>query len=130
MPDKKGPGRFTLHFNIEEPRQGAVVNILNRQGRKKAQFITDAILHYMNWPESPSVETSSAQVDEEWVKRIVRSFLQEQTPHTPQSPAPAPAEGLGLAADIPAADTVTDTGPFGEHELAAIAKTIAAFGQR
>lgn len=130
MPDKKDPGRFTLHFNIEEPRQGAVVNILNRQGRKKAQFITDAILHYMNWPESPSVETSPAQVDEERVKQIVRSLLQEQTSHTPQPPAPSPAEGLNLTEDIPSADTVTGAGPFGEQELAAIAKTIAAFGQR
>lgn len=129
MPDKKSPGRFTLQFNIEDPRQNAAVNILNRQGRSKAQFITDAILHYMNFPENPSTEVLSAKVDEDRVKQIVRSLLQEQTSHTSPPPSPTPSEDRDLAESVLAAETVPGTSPFGEHELAAIAKTIAAFGQ-
>ncbi len=124
MADKKSPGRFTLNFNVEDPKQLAVVNILNRQGRTKAQFITEAILHYMNCPESPAIDIPSPQMDEERIRQIVRALLKEQTPPGPQVSipvTPAPAEGTPASVDI-AGDT-----PFDENQLAAIAKTMAAF---
>lgn len=124
MADKKSPGRFTLNFNVEDPKQLAVVNILNRQGRTKAQFITDAILHYMNCPESPAIELPSPQIDEERIKQIVCSLLQEQVSPRPQVSTPVtpvPAEGAPASIDI-AGDS-----PFDENQLAAIAKTMAAF---
>jgi len=124
MADKKSPGRFTLNFNVEDPKQLAVVNILNRQGRTKAQFITDAILHYMNCPESPAVDIPPLQMDEERIKQIVRSLLQEQVSPRPQvstSVTPIPAEGAPASIDI-AGDN-----PFDKNQLAAIAKTMAAF---
>ena len=40
---KKDPGKFTIRFNVADPQQ-AVVELLNRQGRYKAQFITSAVL--------------------------------------------------------------------------------------
>lgn len=46
MGDKKDPGKFTIRFNTADPQQQAVVDILNRQGRYKAQFITNAVLFY------------------------------------------------------------------------------------
>ena len=46
MADKKDPGKFTIRFNIEDPQQLMVVGWLNRQGRYKAQFITNAVLYY------------------------------------------------------------------------------------
>lgn len=124
MAGKKSPGRFTLSFNVEDPKQMAAVSILNRQGRTKAQFITDAILHYMNCPESPAIELPPPQMDEERIKQIVRQLLKEQTPPGPQVSipvTPAPAEGTPASVDI-AGDT-----PFDENQLAAIAKTMAAF---
>lgn len=124
MADKKSPGRFTLNFNVEDPKQLAVVNILNRQGRTKAQFITDAILHYMNCPESPAVDIPPPQMDEERIKQIVRSLLQEQVSPRPQVSTAVtlvPAEGAPASIDI-AGDS-----PFDKNQLAAIAKTMAAF---
>lgn len=46
MGDKKDPGKFTIRFNVADPQQQAVVELLNRQGRYKAQFITSAVLLY------------------------------------------------------------------------------------
>ncbi len=39
MADKMQPGRFTIRFNMNDPQQRAAVEILNRMGRQKAQFI-------------------------------------------------------------------------------------------
>lgn len=46
MSDKKKPGRFTIQFNLEDPQQLAVSRLLEQQGRRKAQFITSAVLCY------------------------------------------------------------------------------------
>ena len=127
MADKKSPGRFTLNFNVEDPKQMAAVNILNRQGREKAQFITEAILHYMNCPESPAIELPPSQIDEERIKQIVRSLLQEQVSPRPQAPSSSPQ---GEPAQIESTSAPVDVGgdsPFDEAQLAAIAKTMAAF---
>ena len=43
--EKKDPGKFTVRFNIADPQQKAVIDLLNQQGRYKAQFLTSAILH-------------------------------------------------------------------------------------
>lgn len=48
MSDKKDPGKFTVRFNIKDPQQLAAVELLNEQGRCKAQFITNAILFYVH----------------------------------------------------------------------------------
>jgi len=106
LADKKSPGRFTLNFNVEDPKQLAVVNILNRQGRTKAQFITDAILHYMNCTEKPTIDFPPPQMDEDRIKQIVRSLLQEQAsprlqtpPHSTQG-EPAQAENTPASVSI------------------------------
>lgn len=127
MADKKSPGRFTLNFNVEDPKQMAAVSILNRQGRTKAQFITDAILHYMNCPESPAIELPSPQIDEERIKQIVRSLLQEQVSPRPQAPSSSPQGEPAQIESTPASVDVGGDSPFNEAQLAAIAKTMAAF---
>ena len=48
MTDKKDPGKFTIRFNICDPQHKAVIDLLNRQGRSKAQFLVSAVLHYIN----------------------------------------------------------------------------------
>ena len=47
MTDKKDPGKFTIRFNICDPQHKAVIDLLNRQGRSKAQFLVSAVLHYI-----------------------------------------------------------------------------------
>ena len=53
MTDKKDPGKFTIRFNICDPQHKAVIDLLNRQGRSKAQFLVSAVLHYINCRETP-----------------------------------------------------------------------------
>lgn len=46
MDSKKYPGKFTVRFNLADPQQQEAVRLLNQQGRFKAQFLTNAVLHY------------------------------------------------------------------------------------
>ena len=116
-----------MNFNVEDPKQLAVVNILNRQGRTKAQFITDAILHYMNCPESPAIDLPPSQMDEERIRQIVRSLLQEQAPPSVRPPSPSIQGEPAQAEEPPASVHIAGDTPFDEDQLAAIAKTMAAF---
>ena len=47
MGSKKDPGKFTVRFNTADPQQRAAAELLNQQGRCKAQFITNAVLLYV-----------------------------------------------------------------------------------
>lgn len=47
MEGKKHPGKFTVRFNIADPQQRMAAELLNRQGRCKAQFLTNAVLFYV-----------------------------------------------------------------------------------
>lgn len=51
MAEKKDPGKFTLGLNMADPSHRQVIDILNQQGRRKAQFIVNAILHYLHCPK-------------------------------------------------------------------------------
>lgn len=73
MSDKKNPGRFTLQFNAEDPQHRAVIDLLNRQGRNKAQFLTSAVLHYVNCAETP--EHHTAPPDSEQLEKLVLEIL-------------------------------------------------------
>ena len=54
MADKMQPGRFTLRFNMNDPQQRAAVEILNRMGRQKAQFIAQALIPLCGVQMSPA----------------------------------------------------------------------------
>ena len=62
---KKDPGKFTVRFNIADPQQREAAELLNRQGRSKAQFLTSAVLSYVKGkraaPPHPSAGLSSRQ---------------------------------------------------------------------
>jgi len=79
MFEKKDPGKFTVRFNIADPQQRTVIEVLNQQGRYKAQFLTSAVLHYTK--EIQSV----AAVSSEEIERIVRSVLAQQQASPPQA---------------------------------------------
>ena len=53
MGNKKDPGKFTIRFNIADPQQQAVAELLNLQGRYKAQFITNAVMLYVHAAPAP-----------------------------------------------------------------------------
>ena len=80
--EKKDPGKFTVRFNMADPQQKAVIDLLNQQGRYKAQFLTSAILHYVHCPETPDIR-SAAAVDSTEIERIVCHVLAQQQTAAP-----------------------------------------------
>lgn len=79
MADKKDPGRFTLHFNLNDPQQSAAVDILNRNGRQKASLIARALLYYMESPGT-SHEEKSYIPDNAILEQAILSVL-TKNPH-------------------------------------------------
>lgn len=63
VPDKKTQGRYTLQFNLADPEQKSVSDILEQQGRHKTQFITNAVLCYVNGGGKSKVDTTEALDD-------------------------------------------------------------------
>ena len=61
MSEKKKPGRFTLQFNMEDPQQRMVSELLEQQGRHKAQFIASAVLSYIQCPNPRGLATVHPQ---------------------------------------------------------------------
>lgn len=112
MDTKKDPGKFTIRFCMADPRQKKAVAELNAQGRLKAQFLTNAILHYVG------IENGSGGLSRAEFEAIVRSIL-ENTPRSSQTIG-APAESQVCANAVP--DTFLT-----EENLNTIAGTLKAF---
>ena len=75
MGERKQPGRFTVQFNMEDPQQRQVAEELYRQGRRKAQFLTSAVMLYTQSPGS----AVSAGIDMETLKRVVQEVLRDSS---------------------------------------------------
>lgn len=62
MAGKKEPGKFTIKFNVMDPAHRQVIDTLEPMGRTKAQFIANAVLHYLHCPlpTDPGYPTASA----------------------------------------------------------------------
>ena len=128
MGEKKKPGRFTLQFSIEDPQQRMVSELLEQQGRHKAQFITNAIMLYIQHPKPQGHNSGSPAVDEAVIERLLLSILEKHSQFT----AAASGELLG-AEDHPAPMTsakVLWEDAMGNDALKAINDTLAAFQKR
>lgn len=125
--EKKDPGKFTVRFNIADPQQKTVIDVLNKQGRYKAQFLTSAILHYIHCSETPEIRTVS-QVSSKEIERIVRSVLAEQKNAFQEAP-PKVTEPVNPWTEGSIAlplESEADR-PLGGVDKAAIFKTLDAF---
>ena len=98
---------------MSDPRQKRAVEELNAQGRLKAQFLTNAILHYVG------VENSSGVPSRAELEAIVRAMLEEN------------ARNSRDAAQLPVGherERRTEADIFlTEENLSAIAGTLKAF---
>ena len=81
MGEKKDAFRFTVQFNAGDPNHQQVAAILNEQGRRKAQFLVNAVIHYINCPESPEAATAP-KIDRQTVEQLVREILTNMQPET------------------------------------------------
>lgn len=80
MGDKKDRGRFTIKFNENDPAHETVIGILEQQGpRQKAQFIANAVLHYIHCRETPDIAVPCFQrPDKTAIEAIVMEILRQQ----------------------------------------------------
>ena len=70
--------KFTIQFSRTDPSHLQVVDILNRQGRRsKAQYIVNAVLHYENCGETPSMQRAS-ELDITVIEAVVNRILQDK----------------------------------------------------
>lgn len=86
MGEKKDSFRYTVQFNAGDPSHQQVAAILNEQGRRKAQFLVNAVTHYMNCPETPEA-AAAPRIDRQTVEQLVREILSNMHPE------PVPAMG-------------------------------------
>lgn len=75
MKEKKDRERFSIKFNENDPTHDTVIRLLEKQGpHSKAQFIVNAVLHYVNCSETPDI--SAAQTaDRASIEKIVMEIL-------------------------------------------------------
>lgn len=75
MGKKKDRERFSIKFNENDPSHETVIGILEQQGpRQKAQFIANAVLHYIHCPETPDIAIPQT-VDRAAIEEIVAEIL-------------------------------------------------------
>lgn len=128
MEKKKTPGRFTIQFNLSDPKQFSVSELLEHQGRHKAQFIANAVLHYIHCPETSDI-SAPQPVDRELLEAIVLEILNRQNRATQKGSHQA--EHV-----VPNAPECTNEPQeelekmFGKEGIAAIASTLTAFQHR
>lgn len=126
--EKKDPGKFTVRFNMTDPQQKAVIDLLNQQGRYKAQLLTSAILHYVHCPETPDIR-SAAAVDSTEIERIVRHVLAQQQTATPSAlrqGGQEPGEAV-IPWEEPDSSLPDTRNPAEDVDKAAILQTLDAF---
>jgi hypothetical protein len=124
MPEKKEQNKFTIQFNPADPVHRQVIDILNQQGRRKAQFIVNAVQHYLHCPETPDIP-QPVPADTRALEDIVRRIVEEQ-----KKPAPKKQEPVKARSSSPQIDNFYDDDSeeqLGKEGLTAIAHTIAAF---
>ena len=126
MSKKKKPGRFTLQFNMEDPQQRMASELLEQQGRHKAQFIATAILSYIQRP-SQGHDSGPPAIDEAALERMLLAIMEKH----PRFAGAAPGELPGPENPPEAAEPAKGPWetPMGDDALKAITDTLAAFQQ-
>lgn len=75
MGKKKDRERFSIKFNENDPAHDAVIRLLEKQGsHSEAQFLVNAVLHYVNCPETPDIIIPQT-VDRAAIEEIVAEIL-------------------------------------------------------
>ena len=125
MPEKKEQNKFTIQFNIADPSHRQIVDILNQQGRRKAQFIVNAVQHYLHCSETPEIP-QAAPADIQLIEKIVQQILEKQQglPQRETLPAPKPVP-VETSENLSFNDEVVDM--LGANGLEAISNTMAMF---
>ena len=120
---KKDLYKFTIQFNSADPIHQQTADMLNQQGRRKAQFIVNAVMHYLHCSETPDIPQPTP-IDMVAIEAIVRRIMGEQSKEIADIPKPNERR-LPKSSEITFEDSEADM--LGEDGMAAIANTMARF---
>ena len=107
---KKNPYRFNLQFDCNDANHREVVEILTEEGRRRAQFVVNAILHYKYCENSANIGIDQNKLllrrIEEVVKTTVENSLKKVQLKAVQ--APEQKKPLRCSAEISMEDVEID----------------------
>lgn len=126
MGEKKNPGRFTIQLNLNDPQQQAVCELLEKQGRHKAQFITSAVLHYINCSETPEM-ASVPLADLDLIEKMVLEILDRHAVKNCQQPKTEMSHSIKPEPQFRPAPSDELQQFLGEEGISAIKNTLSAF---
>lgn len=113
-----------IQFSGGDPQHQQVAEILNQQGRRKAQFLVNTVLHYIHCSETPDIPQPSP-VNTDAIEAIVRRIMEEYSEKpTPKDVGQAPEKKTVKSEEI-AFDDAAEL--LGEDGMAAIKNTMASF---
>ena len=123
MAEKKNKGRFTIQFNPSDPHQLKVAELLEQQGRHKAQFLTSVVLHYIHCEETPDI-TQSFPIDSGELEKRIMEILERMPAHCHTKET---GESFSVDKDFPQKPDSELKSMFGPEVSSAIANTLSAF---
>lgn len=128
MAEKKDRAKFTLRFNMADPQQMKTVEILEQQGRRTAQFLTNAVMHYLHCPQTPEIPQQSIIGQDELEKRVLEILQRYAVPRQNKVPEIVVEQLPEVEQPLQTPEPADDIQELFSPELsAAIANTIAAF---
>lgn len=122
MSQKKEISKFTIQFNPVDPCHQKVIELLNAQGRRKAQFITNAITHYIYCSQTPDISQAVAPYNiKDMIVEAVNLYMKNKEKNADAKIATNPqtqhnSESIAF-----------DELPFNDNDINAIAETMAMF---
>lgn len=121
MSQKKVICRFTIQFNPADPCHQKVIELLNSQGRSKAQFIANAITHYIHCSQTPNIPQNISYNIKDMIVEAVNQYMSnkeknERSIGTEQIKTQNNSQSMSY-----------DDLPFDENDMKAIADTIIMF---
>ncbi len=127
---KKEDNKFTIQFNPADPQHAQTISILNQQGRRKAQFITNAVMHYLHCSNTPEIP-QAAPIDTAAIETIVRRIMEEQNkPLSVPEKETAKSEPQRSKPKTESIRFDEAAELLGEDGVAAIANTMAMFRRK
>lgn len=120
---KKDIYKFTIQFSGGDPQHQQVAEILNRQGRRKAQFLVNTVLHYIHCSETPDIPQQPVNTDA--IETIVRRIMEEYSENPTRQDVKQMPEKKTVKSEEIAFDDAAEL--LGEDGMAAVRNTIASF---
>ena len=121
---KKDIYKFTIQFSSGDPQHQQVAEILNRQGRRKVQFLVNTVLHYIHCSETPDIP-QQPPFNTDAIETIVRRIIEEYSEKPTRQDVRKTPEKKTVKSEEIAFDDAAEL--LGEDGIAAVRNTIASF---